>query len=65
MDIKLPGVANEQGVNFIAYITHICGMLRQTTKIPMHVFFLSWSGSKTMNETEESAPNHAVRLWVY
>lgn len=30
----------------------------------MHVR-VSWSGSKTMNETGQSAPNHAVRLWVY
>ena len=27
--------------------------------------YLSWSGSKIMNETGQSAQNHAVRLWVY
>lgn len=58
------GVANQQGVFFIAYLTHICGILNMTTKIQMHVS-ASWAGSKIMNETERSAQNHASRLWVY
>lgn len=44
-------MANQQGVIFIAYITHICGIFKyhDTTKIQMHVS-VSWAGRK-MNET--------------
>ena len=66
MDIKLPGCGESaKCVLYCIYNSHMWDFKYNARLLKYKCMYLSWSGSKIMNETGQSAQNHAVRLWVY